>query len=391
VSLVSRISKRYRESDPLHADAITALIAILAWAVEVYLLDSAGGGSRTLTFLVGAVAFASLALRRRETLLAAVWFVVVSVGQLPLDTFYLDTATLPFVVLMWMAYSVGRHLAGRQSLAGGLILLVGFELAIVLNGDFDAGAIPFGAIFVFAPLLVGRGLANRAQLQLELRTKATEAAEQGRAEAERAVELERGRIAAELQAVVANGISAMVVQAEAVPTMLAGVNGSADRPGAAAALAVIEETGRDTLAEMRRLLGVLRHTGDGPLLAPQPSLERVGTLIDAASQRGLAAEMHVDGERPELPGGVELSAYRTIETALQAAADAGAAHATVTVSYDDREVGVVVDDDRPTGAPGSADDFASLRSRLDIYGGRLVSDRHDGTFSVRVRLPRELR
>jgi signal transduction histidine kinase len=273
---------------------------------------------------------------------------------------------------------------------GGVVLFAGFEAAILLNADFEPGAIPFGALFVFAPLLVGRGVANRYRLQEELRTKAAEAAEQSRAEAERAVELERGRIAAELQAVVANGISAMVVQAETVPAMLAGVNGSSNRAGAGDALAVIEETGRDTLAEMRRLLGVLRHSGDGPLLAPQPSLDRLDSLIDAARQRGLDAQLKIEGERVELAGGVELSAYRTVETTLQAAAEAGAKSASVTLAFGEREVGVAVTDDRPASASTDDAELQSLRSRLDIYGGRLVADRHDEGFSVRVRLPREL-
>jgi signal transduction histidine kinase len=389
VRLLSRISERYRRADPLRADAFTALITIGVWAVEVFVLDSPGGASRVLTFAVGAVAFSALALRRTNPLGATFWFVVVSLAQSPLDTFYLDTATLPFVVLIWIAYSLGRHLAGRRLLIGGLVLYLGFELSLVLT-EFEVGSIPFGALFAFGPLVVGRGLANRAQLQAELRSKASEAAEQSRAEAERAVELERSRIATELQAVVANGISAMVVQAEAVPAMVAGVNGSSDRAGAGAALAVIEETGRDTLAEMRRLLGVLRHAGDGPLLAPQPSLDRVGSLIDASHQRGLEVTLEIEGARSELAGGVELSAFRTIETALQAAADSGAANAAVTVTYGDREVGVEVTDDRPENAPSDDAELASLRSRLDIYGGRLAADRHEGRFSVRVRLPNEL-
>jgi signal transduction histidine kinase len=390
VSLASRIPKRYRDAGLVRGDAALALIVIAAWAVEVFALDSSNGHSRVLTFAVGVVAFSSIALRRRNPMLATIWFVGVSIAEVSLDTFYFDTATLPFVVLIWLAYSDGRYLQGRPMVGAGIVLVVGFMTALAITGDFDVGDIPFGTLFVFAPLLVGRGLANRSRLQEELRLKAAEAAEQGRAEAERAVELERGRIAAELQAVVANGISAMVVQAETVPAMLAGVNGSSDRVGAGNALAVIEETGRDTLAEMRRLLGVLRHSGDGPLLAPQPSLERLGSLIDAARQRGLQADLTIEGERATLAGGVELSAYRTVETALQEAAEAGATSASVRLSYGEREVDVAVTDDRPAGAPTADAELDSLRSRLDIYGGRLVADRHDNGFSVRVRLPREL-
>lgn len=392
VSGISRVTARYRAADPVRADALAAAIVIAIWAVEAFALDSTHGHSRTETFFAGVVAFLALTVRRRNPVVAVIWFVAVLLVQFQLDTFFLETATMPFIVLIWLAYSAGRHSFGRRMVAAGLILGLGFSASLALTETgFEIGDLPFAVLFVFAPLLVGRGLANRARLQAELRTKAAEAAEQSRIEAERAVELERGRIASELQAVVANGISAMVVQAETVPAMIAGVNGSADREDAGAALAVIEETGRDTLAEMRRLLGVLRHAGDGPLLAPQPSLDRVDTLIEAARQRGLTAALAIEGERVEIASGVELSAYRTIETALQGAAEAGAAHAAITIDYGERELGVVVTDDRRPGFPAADDELASLNSRLGIYGGRLVADRHKDGFSVRARLPRELR
>jgi signal transduction histidine kinase len=392
VTVGSRIAARYRATDPARADAVVTAIVIVLWALEALAVDSAHGYSRAVTFVGGSVALLALVVRRTNPLAAVIWFVAASLVLSQLDSFFLENATLPFVALIWLGYSAGRHMVGRRMVAAGLILGLGFSAALTLSDTgFEIGDLPFAVLFVFAPLLVGRGLANRARLQAELRTKATEAAEQSRREAERAVELERGRIASELQAVVANGISAMVVQAEAVPAMLAGVNGSADREGAGSALAVIEETGRDTLAEMRRLLGVLRHAGEGALLAPQPSLERIGTLIEAAQLRGLTATLAIEGERGEVASGVELSAYRTIEAALQGAAEAGAEHAAVTVEYGERELGVVVTDDRDPAAPTADDELASLSSRLGIYGGRLAADHHDDGYSVRVRLPRELR
>ena len=391
VSVVSRITTAYRAADPLRADIALTAPLIAFWALEVFALDPTHGHDRLVTFLIGVVAFASLAIRRTNPLAAITWFIAASIAQSPLDSFYFDTATLPFVVLIWLAYSAGRHLDTRRTLIAAVVMVVGFDVAIALSpGGLGLNNLPFALLFVGAPMLVGRGLANRARLQEELRSKAAEAAEQTRAEAERAVEVERGRIAAELQAVVANGISAMVVQAEAVPAMLAGTNGNSNRSGAGAALAVIEETGRDTLAEMRRLLGVLRHDNEGALLAPQPSLDRVGSLVDAIGQRGLSAELTIEGERAELASGVELSAYRTIETALQGAAEAGARTATVLLAFREREVGVVVTDDRAPGSAVADGELASLRSRLEIYGGRLVADRDDDGFSVRARIPKEV-
>ena len=91
----------------------------------------------------------------------------------------------------------------------------------------------------------------------------------------------------------------MVVQAETVPRTL----DAGDFVGARTALTAVEETGRDALTEMRRLLGVLRRDGDGAELAPQPGLARVETLIARTSERGLEVELSVDGTRRELTPG----------------------------------------------------------------------------------------
>ena len=136
-----------------------------------------------------------------------------------------------------------------------------------------------------------------------------------------AVEDERVRIAGELQAIVANGLSAMVVQAETVPRALA----AGDRGGAAASFAAIEETGRDALTEMRRLLGVLRREGDGLELAPSRASPRVLALVRANPRRGLPVDAR--GSRATAPRrspGIDLTGYRVVEDALEAGAEQGA-------------------------------------------------------------------
>ena len=102
-------------------------------------------------------------------------------------------------------------------------------------------------------------------------------------EAELAAAEERTRIARELHDVVAHGLSLMVVQAEAAEEMLARSPEAAGRP-----LHRVQETGRQSLAEMRRLLGVLRAADDGPpSTAPQPSLRRLPELVREAADLGL--------------------------------------------------------------------------------------------------------
>jgi signal transduction histidine kinase len=240
--------------------------------------------------------------------------------------------------------------------------------------------------FMFGlPLLAGRALRSRLLLQRELHEKAARAEGERLERARTAMEAERARIASELQAVVANGVSAMVVQAEAVPRVLA----AGDVARASESLAVIEETGRDALMEMRRLLGVLRRDGEGAALAPQPGLGRLGSLVERRRERGLRVDLRVEGTARDLPPGVDLTAYRVVEDALEAAQEKGADTARVLVRYRDGDLQVEVRDDR---IGGPSDRLPGLRDRVGLYGGHLTAGRDDDAdFRLRVRLPLEER
>jgi signal transduction histidine kinase len=169
--------------------------------------------------------------------------------------------------------------------------------------------------------------------------------------ARRAVEEERVRIASELQAVVANGVSAMVVQAEAVPRVL----GAGDPARATEALELIEETGRDALAEMRRLPGVLRRDEDGPVLAPQPSLSRADALVRRMGTDGVTVDLRVDVDPVELTAGVDLAAYRVLQEAFSSATAAdGMSGVEVRIAYGEREVTIPVRDGRSWATDGDA-------------------------------------
>ena len=100
------------------------------------------------------------------------------------------------------------------------------------------------------------------------------------------------------------------------------------------ALRNVEQAGRGALAEMRRLLSVMRRDGDGLELAPQPGLDGLDSLIKEIGRAGLPVELHVDGERFPLPPGIDLSAYRIVQEGLtNALKHARASHAEVTVRY----------------------------------------------------------
>ena len=120
---------------------------------------------------------------------------------------------------------------------------------------------------------------------------------------------QRTRIARELQALVANSVSAMIVQTQAAQRLLVEAPRDAD-----AAMVIIEDTGRQALAEMRRILGVLRRDDDKPELSPAPGVGQIPALIERVRRSHPLVALHVEGEPGPLPASVDLGIYRISKT-----------------------------------------------------------------------------
>ena len=381
VKRLESVRARIGAVDPFRVDLALAALFLVASAIELASLDSEGH-DRAITMAAGLVAMSALAFRRRDPLLAAAIFSAPALIQAFLDGFLTTNSTAPFVAVILLFYSIGRYAPPNRFPAAAAVLTVGMMTTLLVEGGLEAED-SFWALFLFGlPTLAGRALRSRVLLQAELREKA-ERAELERAERARgAVEDERGRIAAELQALVANGLSAMVVQAETVPRTI----DSGDLAGAGAALAAVEETGRDALTEMRRLLGVLRRDHDGLELAPQPGLARLETLVERNRDRGLDVSLRVEGNRRPLTTGVDLTAYRVVEDALDAATEAEAGSAEVLLRYEADELKLQVGDDREG---GGSERLPGLSDRVSLYGGHLRAERVEDGFRLRARLPLE--
>jgi signal transduction histidine kinase len=156
-------------------------------------------------------------------------------------------------------------------------------------------------------------------------------------------------------------------------------------------LSTIERVGRSALTEMRRLVGMLRGD-DGDELAPQPSLAGVPALVDGLRDAGFPVELHVDGERRELPVGIELSAYRVIQEGLtNALKHAGRAHVRVHVRYGPGSLELEIADDgtgSPSALPSGGHGLAGIQERVALYGGELeTGPGSSGGFVLRVLLP----
>jgi len=219
------------------------------------------------------------------------------------------------------------------------------------------------------------------------------------AAARSAVDAERARIARELHDIVSHNVSVMVVQAGAARQVFA-----SQPDEAAEALLAVETAGRNTMTELRHLLGLLAPPADGDEngeLAPQPSLSQLSTLVDRIAFAGLPVEVRVSGEPRPLPSGVDLTAYRIIQEALTNALKHGdGSKAEVTVRYAEHYLRVEVLNSGPsvlsgatppkTEAQNQGRGLLGLRQRVAVFGGDLDARRRlGGGFRVRARIPLE--
>jgi signal transduction histidine kinase len=237
-------------------------------------------------------------------------------------------------------------------------------------------------IFASLSWTAGRAIRARRLLARELEQKAARAQAEREDRARLAVADERTRIARELQAVVAQNVSAMVVGAEAALRSI-----GEDPEGADAQILEIERTGRSALEEMRRILGVLR-AQEGPEREPQPGMGQLPALLERGRAAGLAIDLRVDGEPAPLSAGVDMTAYRILQEAMADALENANREATVTVRYADAKLEVEVSDD------GIAEDrladgrAIALQERVAMFGGELRwGPRDGGGFAIRATLP----
>jgi signal transduction histidine kinase len=374
-----RLYARVQALDPLLVDFLLAAVIVAATIAETLLREA--DGSR-VTNIVGALALLfPLTWRRRDPVLATILYLAILLAEHPFDGYLFQTVEAPFIGLLVMLYSLGRHADGRRLWIGLGIALVLMITRLLVGAEEGPGEIFWLVLVVLPPFLAGRGLRSRMALQAELRERAAEAEATRLTQAEIAADEERERISAELQVEVADAVSAIVVQAKTIQGSL-----EAGEPRRAEeSFAQIESTGRDALAEMRRLLGVLRHDGEGPELAPQPGLARLAALVERVREQGIEVDLSVTGdERPPLAG-VDLTAYRVIQDALEAAVEQGASRAEVELNYGERDLDVAVRDDRSGGASHR---LPGLRDRVGLYGGHLRAGRRDGRgFALESRLP----
>jgi signal transduction histidine kinase len=239
----------------------------------------------------------------------------------------------------------------------------------------------------------GRAMRHRKLLTEELAEKTARLQAEREERSQRAVAVERRRIARELHDVVAHNVSVMTIQAGAARRVV-----DQDPDQAEEALDVVQQAGREALTEMRRMLGIMRPGDAAPELAPQPSLSGVAELVERTRDAGLPVELAIEGDPVPLPTGIDLAAYRIVQEALtNTIKHAGRASAHVVVRYHPDELELEISDDGRGPAlsgsaeaelPASGHGIVGMKERVALYGGRLETGRRrGGGFSVTARLP----
>jgi signal transduction histidine kinase len=328
-----------------------------------------------------------IALRRRFPVPVLAWALATGLAFASLR---LNLVSLGLAVLVYV-YTVASRCPRRVSVAG-LAATVAMLLAVFLvrpRAIGDRGTVVIDCLTVAAAWWLGDATRRRQEAIGAARERAVEL-ERAREElARRAVVEEQLRIARELHDVVAHSMSIIAVQSGVGAHVL-----DSQPEEARKALTAIEVTSRQALTEMRRLLGVLRQEAEpSGSLTPTPGLAEVDALAAEVARAGARVEVRIEGTRPELPPGLDLSAYRIVQEALtNVVRHAGPATARIRIRYAPQSVDVEVVDDGRGGnpRPGDGHGIAGMRERAALYGGTLhAGPRPGGGFRVAARLPVE--
>jgi signal transduction histidine kinase len=359
---------------PLLTD--TALVAVLFWLSRPPLTGIHGSHQAWAAALVPALLL-PLVWRRR-----APFPVFLIIFAAALVQWFTSPQMTDDIALLVAFYTVAAYEPARRALiavgmleTGGVLLV----LRYVASGTMQAWFWALLTGLVAAAGLTGYYTRTRRARLASLVERAERLERERDREAQLAAAAERARIAREMHDIVAHNIAVMIALAEG-----AAYTTRKDPDQAVNLMGQVSSTGRSALAEMRRLLGVLRQQGRTPGHKPQPTLADVAELLGTVRAAGLPVRLAVTGQPSTLPPSAELALYRMIQEALtNTLKHAAATSARIRLSYLPGEVGLeVTDDGRPgarqagpgdggNGQAGTGHGLAGMRERAAVFGGQV--------------------
>jgi signal transduction histidine kinase len=372
--------------------AFDVALALLAVGVGLVEFDDQPGVSALLLTVVGGGA---LALRRLAPLAVLATTLVAATAMVAIETELSEPIEAASLIVLIAVYTVGAMCERRVSLialvpAATVVAILSASTADVEGRETSA----LGGAIIATALTVGIwGLGAYAQTRRrylrELEERAVQAEREREQLARIAVHEERTSIARELHDIVAHSVSVMLVGVRGAREVLRTSPAVADDT-----LRRVERSGEQSLAELRRILALLRDREDDAESRPQPSLADLDELVADYRAAGLPVRLELIGEPESLPGGVELSVYRIVQEALtNVLKHSDPTTVTVTLSFRDSAVELEVVDDGTTAEPGATttgQGIIGMRERVVLLGGELETGRRvGGGFRVAAWLPVE--
>jgi signal transduction histidine kinase len=381
-----------RGLDPVRADVLLAVGLLVAFAVQALVASHLQAG---FVYALMALVIAVAILLRRRWMIQALLLVCVAFTATRLllsDRAAGQGGAAGELGILLLFYGCGAFLEGRRAWFGlGISLALGTALSLGKSSSVLAAVFADVAL-VLLPFLVGRS----RRIAMARERGAREQAEHLDADRELHVRTaalgERMRLAREIHDVIAHSVSVMVIQAAGARTVM-----DLDPSRAESSLRSVERAGREALAEMRRLLGVLADGQDLRALAPQPGLEDLPELVSSTRAAGLDASIRVDGEPVSVSQGLSLCAYRVVQEALMnTLKHAGPTRAEVRLTWGEDALELRVSDEGRVAARGvgepvvgsSGHGIAGMRERAALHGGSVQAESAPcGGFVVRATIP----
>lgn len=371
------------------ASAFDVLVVVVVVAAEVEIVLRNLAGPRWLLMSAAVLYTLPLLLRRRWPLASPLFVLGVQVLSSFVDVPGGPRETWGVVAYVLACWVLAAYNPLRPAVIGLFLALAGVVAVTVEDVRVPADEATSVALVASLTWLAGVVIRQRS-LRIDEAEERAAALERDHRETRVAVADERARIARELHDVVAHSVSVMTVQAGAARMML-----STNPERAVAPLLAVEETGRQALTELRRLLGILRDDEDGTGLVPQPGIEDLPGLVETMRAAGMPVELRLDGAVRPIAPGPGLAAYRIVQEALtNSLKHADAVLVRVTVEFDAEQLHLEVRDDgngvrrEPDGPRGHG--VAGMSERAAVYGGVLEAGPDPGGgYAVRASLPIE--